>query len=137
MKFMEKNHIKKMCKCKELFDLSNLPLSSKCYWTNNKRVLGKIKDEYVGKSISKYVGLKSKMYSVLDESNNQNIASKGHKGFTEFQEFYDTLPKKRLLDTQWEEQGLKIVILALIKLIKGLYHNFMINDIFSKMELEH
>ena len=107
MKFMERNHIKKMCKCKELFDLSNLPLSSKCYWTNNKRVLGKIKDEYVGKSISKYVGLKSKMYSVLDESNNQNIASKGHKGFTEFQEFYDTLPKKKTLRHTMRRTGSK------------------------------
>ena len=96
-----------MCKCKELFDLSNLPLSSKCYWTNNKRVLGKIKDEYVGKSISKYVGLKSKMYSVLDESNNQNIASKGHKGFTEFQEFYDTLPKKKTLRHTMRRTGSK------------------------------
>ena len=137
MKFMERNHIKKMCKCKELFDLSNLPLSSKCYWTNNKRVLGKIKDEYGRKSILKYVGLKSKMYSILGESNNQNIASKGHKGFTEFQEFYDTLPKKKTLRHTMRRTGSKIVILALIKLIKGLYHNFMINDIFSKMELEH
>ena len=48
---------KKMYKCNELFDLSNLPLSSKCYWTNNKRVLGEIKDEYGGKSILKYVGI--------------------------------------------------------------------------------
>ena len=87
MKFMERNHIKKIYKHKELFDLSNLPVSSKYYCSDNKKVLGKMKDEYGGKSILKFAGLKSKMYSILDESNNDKIASKGHNGFIEFQEF--------------------------------------------------
>ena len=38
-----------MYKYKELFDLSNLPLSSKYYCSDNKKVLGKMKDEYGGK----------------------------------------------------------------------------------------
>ena len=86
-----------LCQYKELFDLSNLPLSSKYYCSDNKKVLGKMKDEYGGKSILKFVGLKSKMYSILDESNNEKITSKGHNGFIEFQEFYDTLFKKKIL----------------------------------------
>ena len=86
-----------MCKYTELFDLSNLPLSSKYYCSDNKKVLGKMKDEYGGKSILKFVGLKSKMYSILDESNNEKITSKGHNGFIEFQEFYDILFKKKIL----------------------------------------
>ena len=86
----EKNPHKTMYKYKELFDLSTLPLSSKYYCSDNKKVLGKIKDEYGGKSILKFVGIKSKMYSILDESNNEKIMSKGHNGFIEFQEFYDT-----------------------------------------------
>ena len=57
----EKNPYKKMYKCKELFDLSNFPVSSKYYCSDNKKVLGKIKDEYGGKSILKFVGIKSKM----------------------------------------------------------------------------
>ena len=48
-----------MYKYKELFDLSNLSLSSKYYCSNNKKVLRKMKDEYGGKSILKFVGLKS------------------------------------------------------------------------------
>ena len=84
----EKNPYKKMYKYKELFDLSNLPLRSKYYCSNNEKVLGKMKDEYGGKSILKFIGLKSKMYSVLDESNNERITSKGHNAFIEFQEFY-------------------------------------------------
>ena len=91
----EKNSYKKMYKYKDLFDLSNLPLSSKYYCSDNKKVLGKMKDEYGGKSILKFVGLNSKMYSILNESNNEKITSKGLNGFIEFQEFYDTLFKKK------------------------------------------
>ena len=92
MNFIKKIYTKK---CKSTS--SNLPVSSKCQCNANKKVLDKIKDEYGGKSIEKFVGLKSKMYSILDESNNEKITSKGHNGFIEFQEFYDTLFKKKIL----------------------------------------
>ena len=57
-----------------------------------------MKDEYGGKSILKFVGLKSKKYSILDESNSEKSTSKGHNAFIEFQEFQDTLFQKRFLD---------------------------------------
>ena len=57
----KKTH-KKMYKYKELFDLSNLLLSSKYYCSDNKKVPRKMKDEYGGKSILKFVGLKSQIY---------------------------------------------------------------------------
>ena len=56
-----------------------------------------MKDEYDGKSILKFAGLKSKMYSILDESSNEKSTNKGHNAFIEFQEFYDTLFKKNNL----------------------------------------
>ena len=93
----EKNPYKKMYKYKELFDLSNFPVSSKYYCSDNKKVLGKMKDEYGGKSILKFVGLKSKMYSILDESNNEKSTKKGHNVFIEFQEIHDILLKKKIL----------------------------------------
>ena len=40
-----------------------------------------MKDEYGGKSIVKFVGLKSKMYSILDESNNKNEHKRGSQCF--------------------------------------------------------
>ena len=89
----EKNTCKKMYKYKEVFDLSNFPVSSKYYCSDNKKVLGKMKDEYGGKSIVKFVGLKSKMYSMLDERNNKKFTNKSHNGFIGFQEFYYTLFK--------------------------------------------
>ena len=93
----EKNLYKKMYKYKELFDLSNFPKSSKNYCDENKKIVGKIKDEYDGKSIVKFVGLKSKMYSIRDESNNEKNTNKVHNAFIEFQEFHDTLFKKKIL----------------------------------------
>ena len=92
----EKNPNKIMYKCKELFGLSNFPVSSKYYCSDNKKVVGKMKDEYGGKSILKFVGLKSKMYSILDESSNEKSTNKGHNAFIEFQEFHDTLFKKKI-----------------------------------------
>ena len=48
------NPHKKVCKFKELFDLSNFPVSSKYYCSDNKKVVGKMKHEYRGKSILKF-----------------------------------------------------------------------------------
>ena len=89
-----------MYKYKELFDLSNFPKSSKYYCDENKKIVGKMKDEYGGKSILKFVGLKSKMYSILDESSNEKSTNKGHNVFIEFQEFHDTLFQKKVLRHQ-------------------------------------
>ena len=47
------------------------------------------------------------MYSVLDESNNQKITSKGHNGFIEFQEFYDMLFNKMILRHAMRRTGSK------------------------------
>ena len=97
MNFIKKIHIKKMYKYKEVFDLNNFPVSSKYSCSDNKKALGKMNYEYGRKLILKFSGLKSKMYLILDESNNEKITSKGHNGFIEFQEFYHTLFKKKIL----------------------------------------
>ena len=57
-----------------------------------------MKDEYGGAPIIKFVGLKSKMNSILDENNNEKSINKGHNAFIQFQEFYDKLFQKRFLD---------------------------------------
>ena len=56
-----------------------------------------MKDEYGGKSIVNFVGLKSNMNSILDKSNNEKSTNKVHNAFIEFQEFHDTLSKKKIL----------------------------------------
>jgi len=46
---------------------SDYPESSKFYSKKNKKVIDKFKDEAAGKSIVKFIGLKSKMYSYKKE----------------------------------------------------------------------
>ena len=57
---------KEMYKYKELFDLSNYPKRSKYYCSDNRKVVSKMKDEFRGLLILKFIGLKSKMYPILD-----------------------------------------------------------------------
>ena len=80
-------------KYKHLFDFSNYPEDSKFFDPTNKKVIGKIKDESEGKIIAEFLGLKSKMYSMKEESNTAkavNIA-------TEFIEFKGTLFNKKII----------------------------------------
>ena len=65
-------------KDKALFDNSDYPESSKFYFDNNKKVIGKFKDEASGDPITEFVGLKSKMYSYKTE-NKENKTAKGVK----------------------------------------------------------
>ena len=50
---------------KNLFDFSDYPLDSKFIDPVNKKVIGKMKDEFKGRIINGFSGLKSKMYSQL------------------------------------------------------------------------
>ena len=120
-----------------LFDLSNFPVSSKYYCSDNKKVVGKMKDEHRGKSIVKFLDLKSKMYSILDEKINKKSTNKGHNAFIEFQEFHDTLIKKKILRQTMTGIKPENLNLRTYETNKILYHVLMINDIFSKMELIH
>ena len=56
---------------KEFFDLSNFPKDSKYFCDDNKKVPGKMKDEYAGKIIYEGEFLKSKMYSIRTVDKNE------------------------------------------------------------------
>ena len=58
------NVYKEFYKWKDLFDFSNYSEDSKFYDDTNKKVIGKMKDEYGGGVIDQFIGLKSKMYSI-------------------------------------------------------------------------
>ena len=46
-----------------MFDFSNYSRDSKFFDVTNKKVIGKMKDEFGGVIVDEFVGLKSKMYS--------------------------------------------------------------------------
>ena len=48
---------------KTSFDNSNYPQNSEFFFDENKKVIGKMKDEAAGMPIKEFIGLRSKMYS--------------------------------------------------------------------------
>jgi hypothetical protein len=59
------------------FDTSNFPQDHFLYSDKNKKVLGKMKDELDGRIITEFVGLRSKMYSILEQSGASKKVGKG------------------------------------------------------------
>jgi hypothetical protein len=64
---------------KELFDLSNFPIGHKCHDITNKKTLAKMKLETVDKIITEFVGLRSKMYSLKIQDDQDKKTAKGVK----------------------------------------------------------
>ena len=73
-----------MLKHKEHFDLSNFPKDSKYFCNDNKKVPGKMKDEYAEKIISKGELLKSKKYSLKTVDGGEKSTHKGHNSFIRY-----------------------------------------------------
>ena len=65
------------------YDTSEYPKEHPLHSAVNKKVLGKMKDECKGIPISEYVGLRSKMYSVMTEGKSKNRIEKIKKDFPE------------------------------------------------------
>ena len=62
-----------------LYDTSNYPKDHPQYSEENKKVVGKMKDECAGRLIAEYVGLRPKMYSILKADDKEIKKAKGVK----------------------------------------------------------
>ena len=67
-----------------MFDFSNYPEGSKFFDNANKIVIGKMKDESEVKIINEFVGLKSRMYSMLSDDSKVSNTAKRVNIATEF-----------------------------------------------------
>jgi len=67
------------CKTERLFDFSSLPPDHLCYNVDNKKVIGKFKDETSGDPILEFVGLRPKMYSFTTLSIAKGIVKEKHR----------------------------------------------------------
>ena len=86
-----------------MFDLSGNPQDLEVFDFVNKKVIGKIKDDFMGNTISEFVAFKSKMYSLTHIDNegnkkakavNKNVArSKRHEEYID-----DFFYKKLIID---------------------------------------
>ena len=89
--------VKIFFKWKDLFDFSNCSKDSKSFDDANKKVIGKMKDEYGGVITDEFLGLKSKMYSIKKIDGNESSTAKGVNIATEFNEFKDVLFNKKII----------------------------------------
>ena len=92
-----KNIYKEFYKWKDLFDFSNYSKDSTFYDDTNKKVIGKMKDEYGGAIIDQFIGLKSNMYSTKKIDGSESSITKGVNIATEFNEFKDVLLNKKVI----------------------------------------
>ena len=88
---------KEFFKHKRLFDFSNYPKDSKFFDEINKKVIGKMKDEFGGVIIIEFVGLKSKMYSIKKIDDKEHNTAKGVSIATEFDKFKDVLFNEKII----------------------------------------
>jgi hypothetical protein len=72
------NMYRDMLDCRNLLDTSSYPRDHPLYSSENMKVIGKMKDECNGKPPLEFVGLRSKMYSLL--TYDENMAKRTAKG---------------------------------------------------------
>ena len=89
-----------------------------------------MRDEFEGKIIDEFVGLKSKTYSMKTIDGKESNTAKGVNIATEFNEFKDTLLNKKWSDIEWEEFKVKNIKWEHAKSTKYHYHVLMIKDLF-------
>ena len=123
----------------DLFDFSDYLNHSKFFHLANTKVIGKMKDEFKGKIISEFVGLKSKMYSVVDFDNEENKKTKGvNKNVSKNirrKKYIDILFNKKIITDKMKGTQSKLHKLELIKFVKIPYLVLMIKDIYYMMVL--
>ena len=83
-------------KAKELFDFSGYPKDSIYFDDSNKKKLGEMKDEFNGNKMDEFVGLKSKMYSLISNDWEMNKA-KGVNLKLRHGEYFNVLFNKKVL----------------------------------------
>ena len=97
--------IKNFFKWKDLFDFSNYSKDSKFFNKTNKKVIGKMKDEFGGVIVREFIGLKSKMYSMKKIDSKEHNTAKGVTIATQFDKFKNVLFFKKNYQTQNENNS--------------------------------
>ena len=82
---------------KDLFDFSEYSSNSKFFDPVNKKVIGKMKDQFKGKIMSEFVGLKPKMYSLISIDDKEVTKAKGVNKKVRHKEFVDVLFIKKVI----------------------------------------
>ena len=82
---------------KKLLDFSEYDRGSVYYDCVNKKVIGKMKDEMSGRVIAEFVGLRSKMYSIVTVDDEKLVRAKEVNRELMHSEFVDVLFDKKVV----------------------------------------
>ena len=82
---------------KNLFDFSDYPLDSNFFDPANKTIIGKMKDVFKGRKINEFIGLNSKMYSLISVDDEEVTKAKGVNKKIRHKEFVDVLFNKEVI----------------------------------------
>ena len=91
------NVYKEFFKWKDFFDFSNYSKGLKFFDKTNKKVFGKMKDEFGGVIVNELVGLKSKMYSIKKIDGIECKTAKEVSIAIEFNKFKDKLFNEKII----------------------------------------
>ena len=80
-----------------MFDFSEYSSNSNFFDPVNKKTIGKMKDEFKGKITSEFVGLKSKMYSLISADEEKVTKAKGVNKKIKHKEFVGVLFNKKVI----------------------------------------
>ena len=80
-----------------MFDFSEYPVDSKYYDVTNKKVVGKIKDEFKGEKIYEFVALRNKMYSITSVDDKEISKAKGVNKKLRHEEYVNVLFNKKVI----------------------------------------
>ena len=86
-----------------MFDFSGYPKDSVHYESLNKKVLGKMKDELNGVKIVEFVGLKSKVYSLIADNDDVVNKAKGVNKKLRDEEYLSVLFDKKVVRHLYEK----------------------------------
>ena len=92
-----KNVYEEFFKWKDLFDFTKYSKDSKYFNESNKKVIGKMKDEFGGAIVNEFLGLKSKIYSIKTTDGKECNTAKGVSIATELKKFKDVLFNKKII----------------------------------------
>ena len=81
LEIQTKDVYRDMGKHAELYDTSDYPREHPLHSVENKKVVGKMTDECAGRPIAEYIGLRPKMYSILEVNGDNIKKAKGVKKY--------------------------------------------------------
>ena len=93
----DKNVYEQCFKDKKLFDFSIYSKDSVYYDSSNKKVLDKLKDEFNEIKISEFVGVESKLYSLISFDDKEVNKAKGINKKLRHKEYHDVLFNKKVI----------------------------------------